>query len=178
MERIATIVLLIATVAGFYYGYVDSIENQEAENRTTRFTIPHDSDASTTSIVVSLDGSGSSDENGDPIEYKWSVNPSSTDITSNDTELTSFKAEPGEYTFTLTITDSYNVSTTAEHIVVVEEEPNDDPEASIIAVLGDEDDSEPEEVVLEVDTTAVDSLAAEMPELEEEADSDSTTTAE
>lgn len=178
MERIATIVLLIATVAGLYYGYVDSIENQESEDRTSRFTIPHDSDASTASIVVSLDGSGSFDENGDPIEYKWSVDPSNTDITSNDSELTSFKAEPGEYRFTLTITDSYNASTTAEHIVVVEKEPNDDPAASIIAVLGDEDGLEPEEIVIDTDTTAVDSLAAEMPELEEEADSDSTTTAE
>jgi len=176
MERIATILLLVASAAGLYYGYVDSVENQESESKTSRFIIPHDTDANTASIEVSLDGSGSYDENGDPIKYKWTVDPSSTDLSSNDEEVTSFTAETGEYSFTLTITDSYGAKTSVEHTVVVENEPNDDPSASIIAILGSEEEPEPVvEIEIVADSTAVDSLTAIMTEAEA---SDSTSTVE
>ena len=176
MERIATIVLLIATVAGFYYGYVNQVESLNIST----FQVPHDSYDSTATIVVSLDGTGSYDNEGDPIEFSWTVDPSSTEISSNDSELISFTAEPGEYTFTLTIKDSYGATTSVEHTVIVEKEINYDPSASIIAVLGDDDDLEREEEVVffKDDTTAVESMAVEMSELEEKANSDSTTITE
>ena len=168
MERIATIVLLIATGYGMYYGYMMSIEKKTE----SVFTVPHDQDVNTTNIIVSLDGSASFDEDGDDLSYAWSINPSDTELSSEDSELTSFAAEPGEYTLKLTITDSYGASTSTEHRVVVNEEPNKTPEADITAELGSEDDlaeeAPPVEVeVLEVDTTAADSTVVEEVVVEE-----------
>ena len=156
MERIATIVLLAASVAAVGYLkmeqldlYATNAENAAAaavesaaadaaelvEAAKIRFTIPHDRDVNTTDITVALDGSESFDAEGDSLSYSW------TQISGNDVDLqyaedadgntTNFRASPGEYTFKLTVSDAYGSSTTGETTVSVAEEPNLPPEVVV-----------------------------------------------
>ena len=150
MERIATILLLAASASGLGYGYMDAVERQKAqnaadavaaqeladsldalaaENAKAKFVIPHDSDANTTAIVVALDGSGSSDADGDDISYSWSLVYGDAELTSDSTNVTRFTAEPGEYTIQLTVTDVYGSSSSEEKTVAVSTEPNTAPDA-------------------------------------------------
>ena len=150
MERIATILLLAASAAGLGYGYLDAVERQKAQDATdavaaqeladslaaaaveaakAKFVIPHDSDANTTAIVVALDGSGSSDADGDDISYSWSLISGDTELTSDSTNVTRFTADPGEYTIQLTVTDVYGSSSSEEKTVAVSTEPNTAPDA-------------------------------------------------
>ena len=155
MERIATIVLLVASVAAVGYLkmeqldlYASNAENAAAaavesaaadaaelvEAAKIRFTIPHDRDVNTTDITVALDGSESFDAEGDSLSYSW------TQTSGNDIGLFEgvpgdsyqiFYASPGEYTFKLTVSDSYGTSTTGETTVSVAEEPNLPPEVVV-----------------------------------------------
>lgn len=150
MERIATILLLAASAAGLGYGYIDAVERQIAQDASdavaaqeladslvaaaveaakAKFVIPHDSDANTTAIVVALDGSGSSDADGDDISYSWSLVSGDAELTSDSTNVTRFNAEPGEYTIQLTVTDVYGSSSSEEKTVAVSTEPNTAPAA-------------------------------------------------
>jgi PKD repeat protein len=150
MERIATILLLAAAAAGLGYGYMDAVERQAAQDAAdavaaelaeaqsaadaveaakAKFVIPHDNDANTTAIVVALDGSGSSDADGDAITYTWSLLSGDAELSSDSTNITRFNAEPGEYTIQLTVTDVYGSSTSEEKTVAVSTEPNSAPEA-------------------------------------------------
>ena len=159
MERIATIILLVATVAAVGYLKMEQLdldatnaENAAAEAVETaaadaaaaaaelveaakiRFTIPHDRDVNTTDITVALDGSESFDAEGDSLSYSW------TQTSGNDIGLFEgvpgdsyqiFYASPGEYTFKLTVSDAYGSSTTGETTVSVAEEPNLPPEVVV-----------------------------------------------
>ena len=92
MERIATIVLLVASVAALGYLKMEqldlyatipeiaaaaAVESAAAdaaelvEAAKIRFTIPHDRDVNTTDITVALDGSESFDAEGDSLSYSW-----------------------------------------------------------------------------------------------------------
>lgn len=156
MERIATIVLLVASVAALGYLKMEqldlrasnaeiaaaaAVEAAEAdaaelvEAAKIRFTIPHDRDVNTTDITVALDGSESFDVEGDSLSYSW------TQISGNDVYLqyaddadgntTNFRASPGEYTFKLTVSDAYGSSSSGETTVSVAEEPNSPPEVIV-----------------------------------------------
>ena len=150
MERIATILLLVASAAGLGYGYMDAVERQNVQDAAdavaaqeladslaaaaveaakAKFVIPHDSDANTTAIVVALDGSGSSDADGDDISYSWSLVSGDTELTSDSSNVTRFTAEPGEYTIQLTVTDVYGSFSSEEKTVAVSTEPNTAPDA-------------------------------------------------
>lgn len=152
MERIASIILLAVCIAGTGYFYMENVDrlNAEAaeaaelaeaavaqavadsiEATKAHFTIPHDRDASTTAIVVALDGSGSTDPEGDSLAYTWTqLNGSTVELLSEEgsENITSFNASPGEYTFKLTVTDAYGTSTSEEKTVAVAAEPNNAPE--------------------------------------------------
>jgi PKD repeat protein len=156
MERIATIVLLVASVAAVGYLkmeqldlYASNAENAAAaavesaaadaaelvEAAKIRFTIPHDRDVNTTDITVALDGSESFDAEGDSISYSW-TQTSGNDVylryaEDADGNTTNFRASPGEYTFKLTVSDAYGSSTTGETTVSVAEEPNLPPEVVV-----------------------------------------------
>ena len=156
MERIATIVLLVASVAALGYLKMEqldlratnaeiaaalAVEAAEAdaaelvEAAKIRFTIPHDRDVNTTDITVALDGSESFDVEGDSLSYSW------TQTSGNDVYLqyaddangntTNFRASPGEYTFKLTVSDAYGSSSSGETTVSVAEEPNSPPEVIV-----------------------------------------------
>lgn len=150
MERITTILLLVVSATGLGYGYMDAVERQKAEDAAdavatqelsdslaaaaleaakAKFVIPHDNDANTTAIVVALDGSGSTDADGDDIYYSWSLVSGDAEFTLDSTNITRFTAEPGEYTIQLTVTDVYGSSSYEEKTVAVSTEPNTAPDA-------------------------------------------------
>jgi PKD repeat protein len=154
MERIASIMLLAICLVGTGYLYMENVDRlaadeaaaavvaeeaataaaaAEVEAAKIKFTIPHDSDNSTTSIVVTLDGSGSSDNNGDALAYQWTLVDGDAVLNSDSTDVTTFSASAGEYTINLTVTDNYGASSSDEKIVTVEKEPNDAPEVQIVA---------------------------------------------
>ena len=156
MERIATIVLLVASVAALGYLKMEQLDlyasNAEiaaaaavesaaadaaelVEAAKIRFTIPHDRDVNTTDITVALDGSESFDAEGDSLSYSW-TQTSGNDVylryaEDADGNTTNFRASPGEYTFKLTVSDAYGSSTTGETTVSVAEEPNLPPEVIV-----------------------------------------------
>ena len=154
MERIASVVLLILVSGGVYFGVIDRKERQSQQNleavtqqsvldsiaiadsvdaAISRFAIPHDSDQSTTSIVVSLDGRGSSDNIGDTLAYQWTLLDGDGVLNSDSTDVTTFSASSGEYTIKLTVTDNYGASSSKNKTVSVKPEPNDAPEVQIVA---------------------------------------------
>ena len=156
MERIATIVLLVASVAALGYLKMEQLDlyasNAEiaataavesaaadaaelVEAAKIRFTIPHDRDVNTTDITVALDGSESFDAEGDSLSYSW-TQTSGNDVylryaEDADGNTTNFRASPGEYTFKLTVSDAYGSTTTGETTVSVAEEPNLPPEVVV-----------------------------------------------
>ena len=156
MERIATIVLLVASVAALGYLKMEQLDlyasnakiaadaadaaaaadaAELVEAAKIRFTIPHDRDVNTTDITVALDGSESFDAEGDSISYSW-TQTSGNDVylryaEDADGNTTNFRASPGEYTFKLTVSDAYGSSTTGETTVSVAEEPNLPPEVVV-----------------------------------------------
>ena len=156
MERIATIVLLVASVAALGYLKMEQLDlyasnakiaadaadaaaaadaAELVEAAKIRFTIPHDRDVNTTDITVALDGSESFDAEGDSISYSW-TQTSGNDVylryaEDADGNTTNFRASPGEYTFKLTVSDAYGSTTTGETTVSVAEEPNLPPEIVI-----------------------------------------------
>jgi PKD repeat protein len=153
MERIASIMLLAICVVGTGYLYMEHVDRlaadeaaaavvaeeaataaaaAEVEAAKVRFTIPHDKDPSTTDITVSLDGSGSFDTEGDSLSFYW--DQTSGDLVyleSADNNTTTFIATPGEYTFKLTVSDSYGSSTSDNTTISVAQEPNSPPEVVV-----------------------------------------------
>ena len=153
MERIATIVLLVASVAALGYLKMEqldlratnaeiaasmAVEAAEAdaaelvEAAKIRFTIPHDRDVNTTYIPIALDGSESFDVEGDSLTYSWEyIKGNNTDFLLEGFTAGSkrtFRASPGEYTFKLTVSDTYGSSSFGETTVSVADEPNSPPE--------------------------------------------------
>jgi PKD repeat protein len=156
MERIATIVLLVASVAAVGYLKMEQLDLYETnaeiaaaeaveiaandaaalvEAAKVRFTIPHDKDVNTTDITVALDGSDSFDAEGDSLSYTWTQTSGNNVYLQYaddaDGNTTNFSASPGEYTFKLTVSDSYGSSSSGETTVSVAEEPNSPPEVVV-----------------------------------------------
>jgi len=156
MERIATIVLLVASVAAVGYLKMEQLDLYETnaeiaaaeaveiaandaaalvEAAKVRFTIPHDKDVNTTDITVALDGSESFDAEGDSLSYTWTQTSGNNVYLQYaddaDGNTTNFSASPGEYTFKLTVSDSYGSSSSGETTVSVAEEPNSPPEVVV-----------------------------------------------
>ena len=157
MERIASIMLLAICLVGTGYLYMENVDRiaadeaaavavaeeaataaaaaaaaAEVEAAKIKFTIPHDKDAFTTDITVSLDGSGSFDSEGDSLSFYW--DQTSGDLVyleSADNNTTTFRANPGEYTFKLTVSDSYGSSSSENTTVSVAQEPNSPPEVVV-----------------------------------------------
>ena len=153
MERIATIALLVASVAALGYLKMEQLDLRAADEAASeiiaaendaadaadlidaakiRFTIPHDKDAFTTDITVSLDGSESFDVEGDSLSFYWDqTSGDDVYLDSADYNTTTFRATPGEYTFKLTVSDAYGSSTSGSTTISVAEEPNSPPEVVV-----------------------------------------------
>ena len=79
-----------------------------------------DSTTLTTATEITLNGSDSSDPDGDTLTYEWSQPSSqSIDLSSTNTTITTFTAaNPGTYTFTLTVRD-YELYNSVESIITI-----------------------------------------------------------
>jgi uncharacterized repeat protein (TIGR01451 family) len=79
----------------------------------------------TVSSLVTLDGSGSSDPDGDSLAYAWTQTSGETvaltDATAQKPTFTA-PAEAGTLTFTLEVTDSYGMSSTQDTVTITVEE--------------------------------------------------------
>ena len=138
MERIASIMLLAICLVGTGYLYMEHVDRlaadeaaaaAEVEAAKIKFTIPHDNDAFTTDITVSLDGSESFDSEGDSLSFYWDqISGDIVYLESFDNNTTTFRATPGEYTFKLTVSDSYGSSSSENTTISVAQEPNSPPE--------------------------------------------------
>ena len=153
MERYATIALLIASVAALGYLKMEQLElravnsaaaevhaeenaakeaAEKIESAKIRFTIPHDMDAYTADITVSLDGSGSFDAEGDSLSFYWDqTSGDQVYLDTADSKTATFRATPGEYTFMLTVSDSYGSFASGSTTIAVAEEPNSPPEVVV-----------------------------------------------
>ena len=66
----------------------DSLAAEAVEAKKAKFVIPHDSNANITAIVLALDGSESSDSDGDDISYSWSLVSGDAELTSDSSNVT------------------------------------------------------------------------------------------
>lgn len=159
MERIITIIALVISVAGLGYLKVEQLERQAqaeaaaiaqvqaaaeaealaaAEVAKFHFTIPHDSRAETNDLQIFMNSFESGDADADSISFQWEqLDGAAVELDSSEGQLTSFSASPGEYTFRLTVTDSYGEQATEEATVAIKPEPNTKP-AAIIEVFAED----------------------------------------
>jgi hypothetical protein len=88
-------------------------------------TISHDGNPATNTASFTINGSTSSDADGDTLTYAWKEGAVSVGTTAS----LSFTRTPGTYTFDMTVTDSYGLSSTDSVVVIVNAEPNGAPVA-------------------------------------------------
>ena len=153
MEQSITIVALALSIAGISYLKVeqldrmamakeaaaaqavqDSIAAAEAaiEAAKVRFVVIHDSEPGTNEVDLVLDGSASRDLESDSLAFYWEqLEGSSIELANTDSGSTTFTARPGEYTFRLTVTDTYGASSSEQTTVAVMPEPNSPPTPEI-----------------------------------------------
>lgn len=153
MEQPITIVALALSIAGLSYLKVQQIEQMvtaeeaaiaqavqdsitaadaaaEAAREAAKiwFMVPHDSEPGTNEVDLVLDGSASRDSESDSLAFFWEqLGGSNIELSNTDSGSTTFTASPGEYTFRLTVTDSYGASTSEQATVAVMPEPNSPP---------------------------------------------------
>jgi hypothetical protein len=99
-----------------------------AENSAPTAVATVSSNTTRPSIAVTLDGSASSDTDGDALVYLWTVaeSPAGSDAVIGDSRLatTSFAASvPGEYVLQLTVSDQFESAASTVQIVVKPENP-------------------------------------------------------
>lgn len=102
---------------------------KKIEKAKFKDAIEHDSDPKTDTYKVIMSGSESFDpDKGDQLKFSW-VQKAGEDVklSSNTASSVSFSAPSGEYTFALTATDDYGLSTTASKTVKIGPEPNKAP---------------------------------------------------
>lgn len=153
MERIITIACLVLSAAGLAYLKSNQMERMEADRLAQaeadaaaaaaaeaaeadaakfHFVIPHDSDAASDSIRIIMTGDRSGDPDADGIDFYWEQTGGNSLVLDSDTDsMTSFSATNGEYSFRLTVTDSYGQTASDEATVKIHAEPNAGPSAQI-----------------------------------------------
>ena len=153
MEQSITIVALALSIAGISYLKVEQLDRmamaQEAaaaqavqdsiaaaeaaiEAAKVRFVVIHDSEPGTNEVDLILDGSASRDTESDSLAFYWEqLEGSSIELANTDSGSTTFTARPGEYTFRLTVTDTYGASSSEQTTVAIMPEPNSPPTPEI-----------------------------------------------
>ena len=91
--------------------------------------VDHDSDPKTTTYPVVLDASKSRDpDQGDKLTFSWIQTAGEVvELSSNKGQMVTFSASSGQYTFEVTATDDYDVSTSVAKTVKIGSEPNESP---------------------------------------------------
>ena len=153
MEQSITIVALALSIAGISYLKVEQLDRmamaQEAaaaqavqdsiaaaeaaiEAAKVRFVVIHNSEPGTNEVDLVLDGSASRDTESDSLAFYWEqLEGSSIELANTDSGSTTFTARPGEYTFRLTVTDTYGASSSEQTTVAIMPEPNSPPTPEI-----------------------------------------------
>ena len=111
------------------------VARQEAESREMedaekyKDAVDHDSDPKTTTYPVVLDASKSRDpDQGDKLTFSWVQTAGEVvKLSSTKGQVVTFAASSGQYTFEVTATDDYGVSTSVAKTVKIGPEPNASP---------------------------------------------------
>jgi len=101
----------------------------EIERKKYKDAIEHDSNPNTDTYKINMNASESFDpDRGDKLTFSW-TQKAGEDVKLSSTTATSvsFSAPSGEYTFAVTATDDYGLSTTASKTVKIGPEPNEAP---------------------------------------------------
>jgi hypothetical protein len=101
----------------------------EIESAKYRDNIDHDSNPKTDTYKIVMNGNESFDpDRGDKLSFNW-IQKAGEDVklSSNTDATVTFSAPTGEYTFALSATDDYGLSTTASKTVKIGPEPNEAP---------------------------------------------------
>ena len=110
---------------------LEELEGIEKEEKTKfKVQIPHDGKPETNTYPMILDATSSFDpDQGDRIRYGWKqLSGNKIRLRPNSSSgIVSFEGTPGEYTFELTVSDNYGLSTVITKIVNIENEPNQAP---------------------------------------------------
>jgi len=91
--------------------------------------VDHDSDPKTITYPVVLDASKSRDpDQGDKLTFSWVQTAGEVvELSSTKGKIVTFAASSGQYTFEVTATDDYGVSTSVAKTVIIGTEPNASP---------------------------------------------------
>ena len=111
------------------------VARQEAESREMedaekyKDAVDHDSDPKTTTYPVVLDASKSRDpDQGDKLTFSWVQTAGEVvKLSSTKGQVVTFAASSGQYTFEVTATDDYGVSSSVAKTVKIGTEPNASP---------------------------------------------------
>ena len=111
------------------------VARQEAEAREMedaekyKWAVDHDSDPKTTTYPVVLDASKSRDpDQGDKLTFSWVQTAGEVvKLSSTKGQVVTFAASSGQYTFEVTATDDYGVSSSVAKTVKIGTEPNASP---------------------------------------------------
>jgi hypothetical protein len=111
------------------------VARQEAEAREMedaekyKDAVDHDSDPKTTTYPVVLDASKSRDpDQGDKLTFSWVQTTGEVVVLSSTKgQVVTFAASSGQYTFEVTATDDYGVSSSVAKTVKIGTEPNASP---------------------------------------------------
>ena len=111
------------------------VARQEAESREMedaekyKDAVDHDSDPKKTTYPVVLDASKSRDpDQGDKLTFSWVQTAGEVvKLSSTKGQVVTFAASSGQYTFEVTATDDYGVSSSVAKTVKIGTEPNASP---------------------------------------------------
>lgn len=107
----------------------EAVRLAEIERAKYKDNVDHDSNPKTDTYKIVMDGKESFDpDKGDKLKFNW-VQKSGADVklSSNTDATVTFSAPTGEYTFALSATDDYGLTTTVSKTVKIGPEPNKAP---------------------------------------------------
>ena len=125
-----------ANIVAIQQAEAREMEDAEAQAKANREeaekykdAVDHDSDPKTITYPVVLDASKSHDpDQGDKLTFSWEQTAGdSVKLSSTKGQVVTFAAPSGQYTFEVTVTDDYDVSTSVAKTVKIGTEPNAHP---------------------------------------------------
>jgi len=125
-----------ANIVAIQQAEAQEMEDAEAQAKANREeaekykdAVDHDSDPKTTTYPVVLDASKSRDpDQGDKLTFSWVQTAGEVvKLSSTKGQVVTFAASSGQYTFEVTATDDYGVSSSVAKTVKIGTEPNASP---------------------------------------------------
>ena len=108
------------------------IKDEVMERLKYKDNVIHDGNQETQTYPISLEATGSYDEENDKITYTWSqLSGKTVELSSTSEKIIYFLADAGDYEFELTVEDIYGATGVETKIVEIQAEPNVAPVAMI-----------------------------------------------